>query len=187
MGEQPGVKKSWRRGAEGGVKRPKTPPAVDACLEGPLTSVTTPMEGGRHLTAAGVMIVRASAPKTPGAPSAAAPPPPTLAVSLMTSASGPLIASMAAGCPAPTSAMPTVGGRRKSNSVGTVGQSQRHNRARQHREKRTTLALQHEHHPQPLPVEETKERRGCHSGAPCQATYGALSLGPPSRGPVTRW
>jgi len=169
------------------VTRPTTPPVVDACVEGPLTSVTTPMEGGGHPTAAGVMIVRASAPKTPGAPSAAAPPPPTLAVSLMTSASGPLLAPMASGCPAPASAMPTVGGRRKSNSVGTVGPSQRHNRARQHRAKRTTLALQHEHQPQPLPVEETKERRGCHSGAPCQATYGALSLGPPSRGPVTRW
>ena len=181
------MKKLWRRGAESGVKRPTTPPVVDACMEGPLTSVTTPMEGGGHPTAAVVMIIRASAPKIPVAPSAAAPPPPTLAVSLMTSASGPLLAPMAAGCPAPASGMPTVGGRRKSNSVGTVGQSQRHNRARQHRAKRTTLALQHQHHPQPLLVEELKERRGCHSGAPCQATYGALSLGPPSRGLVTRW
>jgi len=187
VGEQPGVKKSWRRGAEGGVTRPTTPPVVDACVEGPLTSVTTPMGGEGHPTAAGVMIVRASAPETLGAPSAAAPPPSTLAVSLMTSASGPLLARMAAGCPAPASAMPTVGGRRKSNSLGTVGQSQRYNTARQHRAKRTTLAPQHEHHPEPLPAEETKERRGCHSGAPCQATYGALSLGPPSRGPVTRW
>jgi len=185
--EQPGVKKNWRREAEGGVTRPTTPPIVDACVEGPHTSVTTPMEGGGHPTVAGVMIVRVSAPKTPGAPSAAAPPPPTLAVSLMTSAYGPLLAPMAAGGPAPASAMSTVGGRRNSNCVGTVCQSQRHDRARQHRAKRTTLALQHEHHPQPLPAEDTKERRGCHPGAPCQATSGALSLGPPSRGPVPRW
>jgi len=47
------------------VIRPTTPPVVDACVEGPLTSVTTPMGGEGHPTAAGVMIVVTARPANP--------------------------------------------------------------------------------------------------------------------------